>query len=220
MKWFLLFVVALGVALATANSDSSYSYYRLPTALRPQKYHLRILTNLENPEDLKFAGTVKIIIEALENSNNITLHSKNLTIDESQITLREINGDKKDNCVSSTAVNPSHDFYILKTCQELVAGSIYELSLPFAADLNRQLEGYYRSSYKDPVANATRWDKNPLICEVYNSINCILDGSLSPNSNQHRRAWLFPASMSRISRHLSLSRSVITKSTLASVICQ
>ncbi|KAH8332337.1 hypothetical protein KR074_001324 [Drosophila pseudoananassae] len=157
MKWFLLFVVALGLVLATANTDSSYSYYRLPTALRPQKYHLRILTNLENPEDLKFAGTVKIIIEALENTNNITLHSKNLTIDESQITLREISGGKEDNCVSSTAVNPAHDFYILKTCQELVAGNIYELSLPFAADLNRQLEGYYRSSYKDRAANVTRW---------------------------------------------------------------
>ncbi|KAH8271340.1 hypothetical protein KR018_007311 [Drosophila ironensis] len=177
MKWLLLFVVALGLGLAAEGTDTvsdtdtdsdsdsgnisdgsySYTYYRLPTALRPLKYHLRILTNLEKPEDLKFAGNVKIIIEALQNTKNITLHSKNLTIDESRITLRQISGEKKDNCVSSTEVNPIHDFYILHTCQELQAGNTYELSLPFAADLNRQLEGYYRSSYKDPVANVTRW---------------------------------------------------------------
>ncbi|XP_017039013.1 aminopeptidase Ey-like [Drosophila ficusphila] len=158
MKWLLLFVVALGLGLATAEIDSSYNYYRLPTALRPQKYNLRVLTLLENPEDLRFSGSVKILIEALENTRNITLHSKNLTIDESQITLQQIGGEgKKDNCVSSTAVNPTHDFYILNTCQELLAGNKYELYIPFSADLNRQLEGYYRSSYKDPVANVTKW---------------------------------------------------------------
>jgi len=59
--------------------------------------------------------------------------------------------------VSSTLVNPTHDFYILNTCQELLAGNVYELYMPFTADLNRQLEGYYRSSYKDPVANVTKW---------------------------------------------------------------
>ncbi|XP_017008819.3 aminopeptidase Ey-like isoform X2 [Drosophila takahashii] len=160
MKWFLFFVLAIGLGLcsSTVNSVSGYNYYRLPTALRPQKYYLRILTFLENPDDLRFAGTVKILIEALENTRNITLHSKNLTIDESQITLRQVSGEgRKDNCVSSTSVNPSQDYYILNTCEELLAGNVYKLSLPFSADLSRQLFGYYRSSYKDPVANVTRW---------------------------------------------------------------
>ncbi|BFF91848.1 aminopeptidase N [Drosophila madeirensis] len=160
MKWFLLFVVALGLGLAAAStsSSSSYNFYRLPSAVRPQKYHLQILTHLDNPEELRFAGTVKILVEVLQNTNNITLHSKNLTIDESQITLRQTSGDeKKDNCVSSTEVNSGHDFYVLNTCQELLAGNVYELSLPFAADLNKQLEGYYRSSYKDSETNQTRW---------------------------------------------------------------
>ncbi|KAH8382720.1 hypothetical protein KR009_004928 [Drosophila setifemur] len=155
MKWFLFFVVAPFLGLAKSNS--SYDYYRLPTALRPQTYLLSILTHLENPEELKFLGTVRITLEALENTKNITLHSKNLTIDESQITLRQINGEKTDNCVSSTEVNPIHDFYILNTCHELEANNVYELTLPFSADLNQDLEGYYGSSYKDPVANETRW---------------------------------------------------------------
>ncbi|KAH8351352.1 hypothetical protein KR084_010021 [Drosophila pseudotakahashii] len=158
MKWFFIFVFALWLGLAMAKSESSYNHYRLPTSLRPQKYYLRILTELESPEELRFSGTSKILIEALENTSNITLHSRDLTIDESQITLREISDEGNlDNCITSTEVNPIHDFYILKTCQELLAGHVYELNLPFSAELNRQLEGYYRSSYLDPVTKETRW---------------------------------------------------------------
>ncbi|KAH8338376.1 hypothetical protein KR059_001873, partial [Drosophila kikkawai] len=156
MKWFILFAVALAAGLATC--DSTYNHYRLPTALRPQKYQLSILTLMDNPEESRFNGTVKILIEVLENTKNITLHSKELLIDESQTTLTQVNsGEKKDNCVSSTAVNPAHDYYILNTCQELLPGNIYELNLYFSADLKAQLEGYYRSFYEDPVANETRW---------------------------------------------------------------
>jgi len=157
MEWFSFFVVGLWLGVAMAKSESSYNYYRLPTSLRPQKYYLSILTKLENPVDLRFNGTSKILVEVLENTSNITLHSKNLTINESEITLRQIKGEgNPDICVTSTEVNPTHDFYILNTCQELLAGHVYELNLPFSAELNRQLEGYYRSSYLDPVANETR----------------------------------------------------------------
>ncbi|XP_026831626.1 aminopeptidase N [Drosophila erecta] len=158
MKWFLWVALVISLDLSSANSISSYNHYRLPAALRPQKYYLRILTELKNPDDLRFTGNVQIVIKALQNTRNITLHSKNLTIDESQITLRQIGGGgKKDNCVSSTSVNPAHDYYILHTCEELLAGNVYILCLPFSADLNRQLVGYYRSSYKDAVTNTTRW---------------------------------------------------------------
>ncbi|XP_052844757.1 aminopeptidase Ey-like [Drosophila gunungcola] len=156
MNRLLLFVVALGLGLTSVGS--SYDYFRLPTALRPQKYDLRILTHLENPDDLRFSGHVKIVIEAQQNTKNITLHSKKLTINETQITLRQISGDRKsNNCVNSTELNTTHDFYILSTCEELLAGQVYELDLTFSAKLTDQLEGYYLSSYVNPLANETRW---------------------------------------------------------------
>ncbi|KAH8358907.1 hypothetical protein KR093_003226 [Drosophila rubida] len=163
MRLLLLLCVAsamllkLGMASDSDSASSSYSYYRLPTALRPQKYDLRVLTRLENPEELRFEGNVKILIEVLENTKNITLHAKNLTIDDSQITLKHTSAADKKNCIASTEVNTQHDFYVMHTCEELAAGEVYELTMPFSADLNRQLEGYYRSSYLDPVANKTRW---------------------------------------------------------------
>ncbi|KAH8232214.1 hypothetical protein KR032_002212 [Drosophila birchii] len=156
MKWFILFVLAIAAGLASC--DSIYDHYRLPTALRPQKYQLGILTLFDNPKESSFNGTVKILIEVLQNTKNITLHSKDLTIDESQTTLSQVNSKENiANCVSSTEVNPSHDYYILNTCQELLAGNVYELKLSFSAELKAQLEGYYRSSYEDPEANETRW---------------------------------------------------------------
>jgi len=153
MRLLLLFLAS---TLLVGLASSSYSYYRLPTALRPQKYNLRVLTHLDNPEDLRFEGSVKILFEVLENTKNITLHAKNLTIDESQITLKDTSSANKKNCISSTEVNSIHDFYVMHTCEQLLAGEKYELTMPFSADLNRQLEGYYRSSYLDPVANKTR----------------------------------------------------------------
>ncbi|EDW98315.1 aminopeptidase N [Drosophila yakuba] len=156
MKCVLLILAALGLSLA--EESSTYDHFRLPTALRPQKYDVRILTQLENPDDFRFNGTVKIQIEVLKNTHNITLHSKDLTINDTEITLRQIGGEgKPENCITSTERNPIHDFYILNTCEELLAGQVYELSLRFSAQLQDQLSGYYRSSYEDSVANETRW---------------------------------------------------------------
>lgn len=152
----LLLLVASWAVLGLTLADSSYNHFRLPTALRPQKYNLRVLTHFEDPDNLRFEGDVKILFKVLENANNITLHAKNLTIDESLITLRDTSSANKKNCVSGTEVNAVHDFYVMRTCEELVAGDVYELTVPFAAELNRQLEGYYRSSYIDPVTNKSR----------------------------------------------------------------
>ncbi|XP_020811808.1 aminopeptidase N-like [Drosophila serrata] len=158
MNWLLFFLLTLILGLTTTSSESNYNYYRLPTALRPQKYFLSILTDLDNPKGFSFNGTVKILIEVLENTRNITLHSKDLKIDVCQISLRKVNSsEKRDNCVNSTAVNPTHNYYILNTCQELLAGNVYELTMSFSADIKTQLEGYYRSSYEDPETNETRW---------------------------------------------------------------
>ncbi|EDV53237.1 aminopeptidase N isoform X1 [Drosophila erecta] len=156
MKCVFLVLATLGLSLA--REVSTYDHFRLPTALRPQKYDVRILTQLENPEDFRFNGTVKIQIEVLQNTRNITLHSKDLAINDTEIALSEVGGEgKPGNCIASTEVNPTHDFYILNTCKELLAGQVYELSLHFSAKLEDQLSGYYRSSYEDAVANETRW---------------------------------------------------------------
>ncbi|KAH8271420.1 hypothetical protein KR018_009700, partial [Drosophila ironensis] len=135
---------------------SPYSSDRLPTAVRPQKYDLHILTNLEGPEDQKFSGTVKITIEVLQTTDNITLHSHGLSIDRANVTLRQLSGDLQPNFVDE---EPQFDYlmFITTNINGFQAGTIYELSVPFSGSLKSTLNGYYISSYKDSVANKTRW---------------------------------------------------------------
>lgn len=220
MKCVFLILAALG--LSFAGEGSTYDHFRLPTALRPQSYDVRILTQLENPDDFRFNGTVKIQIEVLQNTHNITLHSKDLTIDDTEITLSQIGGEETtENCITSTAVNPTHDFYILKTCKELLAGQVYELSLHFSAKLQDQLAGYYRSSYVDTVANETRCGMvlNDVRHNLLNSFNPFLDGSPLLSLSQLRLDWHFPASMNLATRHPLPSPWVITRSTPVSATC-
>ncbi|XP_017100831.2 aminopeptidase N-like [Drosophila bipectinata] len=155
MEWFIIFALAFGLHLATATS--TYDYYRLPTALWPRMYELKILTRLENPEDLNFSGSVSITLEPLENTKNITLHSKNLKIDESRTTLVQLGEKAKANCINSTSLNEKHDYYILYVCEELQVGIIYQLTLWFSGELNKKLSGYYRSSYTDSATKKERW---------------------------------------------------------------
>jgi len=220
MKCVFLILAALG--LSFAGEGSTYDHFRLPTALRPQSYDVRILTQLENPDDFRFNGTVKIQIEVLQNTHNITLHSKDLTIDDTEITLSQIGGEETtENCIRSTAVNPTHDFYILNTCKELLAGQFYELSLPFSAKLQDQLAGYYRSSYVNTVANETRCGMvlNDVRHNLLNSFNPFLDGSPLLSLSQLRLDWHFPASMNLATRHPLPSPWVITRSTPVSATC-
>ncbi|KAH8283987.1 hypothetical protein KR054_006711 [Drosophila jambulina] len=157
MKWFVLLVASLfGLGLGLASS--SYDHHRLPTDLVPLRYHLKILTHLEGPSAFTFHGTVRILIEVLQDTKNITLHSKNLTIHESLTKLTHIGGGTdEDVCVSSTAVNPTHDYYILSPCQKLLADNYYELRLSFSGEITQNMNGYYRSSYREPLTNETRW---------------------------------------------------------------
>ncbi|KRK04211.1 uncharacterized protein Dyak_GE10461 [Drosophila yakuba] len=203
MNWLPILVAAFWL-LGLVESESSYDYYRLPTALRPQKYDLRILTLLEHPENLRFSGTAKIVIEVLQNTNNITLHAKNLHINESQIVLKEISVEgNTDICISSTEVNSIHDFYILNTCKELLTGRVYELSLPFSAELNTQLEGYYRSSYVDPVTNETRYVHTyHMIVSTFKE--ALPDGSPLRSSPQRQHDRHSPVLMSRHIKRRSL----------------
>ena len=51
--------------------------------------------------------------------------------------------------IMSTDYDIQHEFFIIYTGAALLKGKVYELYMPFEADLNQALSGYYRSSYLD-----------------------------------------------------------------------
>ncbi|KAI8035952.1 hypothetical protein M5D96_011385 [Drosophila gunungcola] len=131
--------------LMIPSTPAMYDHYRLPTALEPLHYNLRILTHLEST-DQWFEGSVNIDLLARESTKNITLHAAYLKIDENRTTVRS---DKDNNCFTDIEVNEVYNFYILHLCQELEKGQLYQLELHFSAKLNDSLSGYYKSSYTD-----------------------------------------------------------------------
>ncbi|XP_073836599.1 aminopeptidase N-like [Musca autumnalis] len=143
------------------KSASAYTHYRLPTSIKPNHYHLKIITYLEESKNFSFDGLVSIQFQVLEDTTNITLHVGNLTVDEKRIELYNV--DKEDGgddnitfCLENIEKIPEHDYFIIQLCQTLSQGQSYNLTLHFRGILNDDLHGYYRSSYVDEN-NATKW---------------------------------------------------------------
>ncbi|KAH8308957.1 hypothetical protein KR059_004152, partial [Drosophila kikkawai] len=120
-----------------------YEDYRLPSALKPQHYDLRILTHLN---ELRFEGLVRIHLLARESTRNITLHVKDLKIDEERTMVSSF---QEENCVTSIETHDLYEFYTLHLCRQLDKGKVYQLEMHFGASLNSSDSGYYNSSYTD-----------------------------------------------------------------------
>ncbi|KAH8252265.1 hypothetical protein KR038_000535 [Drosophila bunnanda] len=120
-----------------------YDDYRLPRTLEPQHYDLRILTHLD---ELRFEGIVKIHLLARQSTRNITLHVKDLEIDEERTTVSSF---QDTNCVTSIETHDLYEFYTLHLCRELVKNEVYQLEMHFGARLNSSDSGYYNTSYTD-----------------------------------------------------------------------
>lgn len=135
---------------------SSYDHYRLPTSVRPEHYRLEIVTHLDDENGFEFSGLVGITINVFENSNNITLHAKNLTIDQKLVEIKNLDGADQGISLESIEVNPLHDYYIMKLSKPLLKDGRYLLKMPFKAELNKNLFGYYRSVYTDKTTGERR----------------------------------------------------------------
>lgn len=151
LKWFrinlyAIFCISILYHLQVTGKLGEYNYYRLPTALKPLLYNLNLITYLE-PSNLKFKGFITILFDVLEDTNNITLHASNLTIDRQRIMIKKHNDMSFKHCVESVKTVPFHDYYIIETCELLHQNEKYFLKLFFEGYLNDQLRGYYRSSY-------------------------------------------------------------------------
>lgn len=144
---------------STINNDDDHKY-RLPTTFNPEHYKVKVLTHLGDNDGFKFSGRVWIKMLCNNDTNNITLHSKNLDINVTDIHLSTIehadaNDDDGDDRSGKlmTIVNVEfdglHDFMIVNVKEKLLKGHRYLLNIPFEAELTQGLLGYYRSSYID-----------------------------------------------------------------------
>lgn len=112
---------------------------RLSESVTPISYDLTLDPDIHAGS---YTGDVTISIRLTRPINTISLHNRNLSINECSVydvigTVREI---------EMTYANNSLETYNVKLRQELPLG-IYSVRLKFNGSLLNKLQGFYRSSY-------------------------------------------------------------------------
>ncbi|KAK3929338.1 Aminopeptidase N [Frankliniella fusca] len=135
--------------------------YRLPQALRPFEYDVILTPKLEG--DFTFGGLARIWFSAIETTDKIVLHAKQLELgDMFQDINLNILDDEGDpiyfGFIKSMDINTTTEIATLTTDKEMEAGSHFSIEfLSFKGKLNDDMDGFYRSSYIDSATGEKRW---------------------------------------------------------------
>ena len=168
-KWIIVFTLAgvLAIAIivafvATKSSHSNCSSYtdsdkcfftgaiRLPSVVKPLTYEISLHPNLTT---FGFEGNVTILVQALDDTNRVVFHQKNLSFNKEDVSIVEVqNGspnEGKNMGVREMRFDPDDEQVIIKTSHALRKNGEYAIKVSnFKGTLNVKLEGFYRSSYK------------------------------------------------------------------------
>lgn len=150
MKWMnvgVLAVVFLSVIEAAPTALEEENSLRLPTTSVPTRYHVKLSFSVSGSRTV--TGSVTIYIDIVENTDTITLHSKGLAI--SSLKLASNPGDE---IAQTYDFEPEKDFLHIFASRELLAGEKVVLDISYTGQLQTNLLGIYRSTYK--VGTATR----------------------------------------------------------------
>ncbi|XP_067141359.1 aminopeptidase N-like [Centruroides vittatus] len=122
--------------------------FRLPPTLVPENYLLEIRPYLA-PHNLTFRGSVLVTVTCALPTKNVTVHSNNLTVDETRVT------DSNDNStltVEWLEEDEENQFLILHLDRSLRVGNVYRIFFRFSGVLNDSKVGFYWSSYQEDGA--------------------------------------------------------------------
>lgn len=126
--------------------------YRLPNDTKPIHYDIWLTTDVHRGE-FEFSGQVTILIDALVNTNQITLHHRDIEI--SNVNLMSETGVPIQSNVPFTSV-PATEFLVITPTAQLIALSKYQVQITYSGSLRDDNAGFYHSSYVNP-AGETVW---------------------------------------------------------------
>lgn len=119
-------------------------YYRLPKNIKPLQYDVTLETRLD-PE-FNFNGSVVIHLTPLENTKNITLHHRRLRIKDDSIKAHDSSANDVNHL--KPEYNKELEQYTIFFDKDLKKDLKYFLFIEFEGDLDRNMDGFYRSFYK------------------------------------------------------------------------
>ncbi|KAG8235173.1 hypothetical protein J437_LFUL015479 [Ladona fulva] len=158
---FVLVVCSLTpILIHAARSEDSDGRVKLPSHLYPIHYRVRLMPFIW-PGNFTTAGELDLLVDCLHSAHNVTLYAKEIDVldDSVHIFLQ----DGENHLGKEIPLDPHEKLevnskeLIIKTAEELKAGSKYRIQMQFIALLNDHLEGFYRSSYEDAATGETRW---------------------------------------------------------------
>ncbi|XP_066994962.2 aminopeptidase N [Anabrus simplex] len=140
--------------------EADQTSFRLPGHAVPIFYRLDLVTFLEG--NFSFHGKVWIELEAKQETDRLTLHSKDLVIKENSTALVLVNGSKEGSGEQQIAVinheeNTTYEFLTLKIDTPLQVGKRYILFIEFTGKLSDDLTGFYKISYRDNNTSEIRY---------------------------------------------------------------
>ncbi|XP_032061871.1 LOW QUALITY PROTEIN: leucyl-cystinyl aminopeptidase [Aythya fuligula] len=135
--------------LATNGKLFPWAKMRLPSDVVPLHYDLELQPNLTT---LKFSGSVKIVVNVLQVTRKIVLHSSGLNITKASLTST---GGRQAKPVELLEY-PLHDQIAIMAPEALLVGQNYTVNIEYSANLSDTYYGFYKISYKDEDSKQ-RW---------------------------------------------------------------
>ncbi|XKL69322.1 hypothetical protein PGB90_007091 [Kerria lacca] len=129
------------IPIATNGEIFPWNNLRLPTFVRPERYHINIHPNLTT---LEVKGQTSIDFRVEKPTDYIVFHSKNLTIIE-KILINRKNNEKIE--ITKILEYSAGQQMFIELDDELQKEENYTLVIKYTTRLGRELEGFYLSSY-------------------------------------------------------------------------
>lgn len=162
MNFLKLFPVFLSVSLtfATTNYDvisqggkpelrpDNFETFRLPNDTHALSYDISIRTWIDEG-NLTFIGTVRIGIVAQQSTNTITLHHRELTVED--VTLLSEAGDTIE--IGTTSYDSDFEFFTIPTSNNLTEGSLYFVVINYRGIMRTTWSGLYAIRYVNSAGN-------------------------------------------------------------------
>ncbi|XP_025986454.1 glutamyl aminopeptidase [Solenopsis invicta] len=142
----LIFAASQSVAIPLeGDSENGLNTvnYRLPDNVVPIHYDIKLIPHIEE-DDFTFDGKTHVIIEICRATQNISLHTNDLTINETATSL--LSSDVVTHTPTAHNYDGETEILTLQFDDELSPG-IYDLNIQFVGILNNNLNGFFRSSY-------------------------------------------------------------------------